>query len=295
MLYTLPFQGRNRITSPYGPRTVNGAKDVHNGFDIVGDDGTDIGAPCAGTVTVSTIVTDRNNINWQCGNYVNLKNADGVTVSMRHMASRAVAAGQNVSTGDKLGVMGNTGYSFGAHTHWEAHNASGTKIDPGELLGLADLAGVSYDREKMDEACIGYLECTVAQYRWRTGAGTSFALYKPSNTGTCMYCRKGVTYRVYAVVVLPNGEVWCQVTPPESCVVKGEAPQLWVSAACGTYTAKEQPAEPEPAKPDPDANEKPDKVDWSSTCNEFVVSATGADRNELRALCERLKLPVKNA
>ena len=44
MLYTLPFRGRNRITSPYGPRTVNGVKDLHNGFDIVGDDGTDIGA-----------------------------------------------------------------------------------------------------------------------------------------------------------------------------------------------------------------------------------------------------------
>lgn len=278
MLYTLPFKGRNRITSPYGPRTVNGVKDVHNGFDIVGDDDTAIGAPCAGTVKVSTIVTDHSTAIWERGNYVDMKNDAGVTVSMRHMASRAVTAGQSVNAGDKLGVMGNTGYSFGAHTHWEAHDASGAATNPGELLGLADLAGVSYDREAMDAVCVGYLECLAEQYRWRTGPGTQYSLYKPANTGTCMYCRKGVTYRVYAVETV-NDELWCQITPPVTCVKSGSAPQLWACAACGGHLAKPAPA----------------AVDWSSPCNEFVISATGADRTVLRALCERLQLPVRNA
>ena len=56
------------------------------------------------------------------------------------MKSRAVAAGQTVKAGDKLGVMGNTGYSFGAHLHFEVREGS-KAISPEGILGIPNKAG----------------------------------------------------------------------------------------------------------------------------------------------------------
>ena len=56
------------------------------------------------------------------------------------MASRAVQRGQAVKAGDKLGVMGNTGYSFGRHTHFEVRK-SGVNFDPVAYLGLPNEQG----------------------------------------------------------------------------------------------------------------------------------------------------------
>ena len=56
------------------------------------------------------------------------------------MKSRAVAAGQTVKAGDKLGVMGNTGYSFGAHLHFEVREGS-KAINPEGILGIPNNTG----------------------------------------------------------------------------------------------------------------------------------------------------------
>ena len=303
VLYTLPFKGRNYISSAYGPRSFDGA--FHRGFDIVGRDDTDIGAPCPGTIKSSTMITDHNNLTWQWGNYIKLHTNSGLDIFNAHMASRAVAVGQAVNTGTKLGVMGNTGYSFGAHTHWEARTAGGETINPAELFGLPNAAGVTWDREAMEAAVVGYLDCTEDSYRWRVGAGTSFYLYTPPNIGKNMYCRVGVTYRVYAVTALPNGEVWCQITPPAGCA-DGEVPELWVSAECGTYTARDVPEEPKPkpepeqeqpeqAEPVPEPYNPNDTADWDAAGLDFIVSASKGDREHLRRACAELHLPVRNA
>lgn len=290
MLYSLPFAGSNRISSAYGSRTVNGKSEFHRGLDIVGVDDKTVQAVVGGTVESSTIITNHNDLTWQWGNYVKVHGDDGLYWFYCHMDSRAVKVGQRVERGDKLGVMGNTGYSFGAHTHLEVRNKSCSSLDPCEMLGLANAAGVTYDREAMEAAAIGVLACTEASYRWRTGAGTYADLYWDRNS-VVKHCAVGVEYRVYGTAEDTAGQLWCQITPPDACV-DGEAPELWVSAACGRYAEKERPEHSKP-KPDEPVNERP--VDWSSESNEFVVSATGADRNELRALCDRLKLPVKNA
>lgn len=297
VLYTLPFEGQNKVTSAYGSRMLNGKKEFHPGWDIVGLDSTDICAACPGDIKSSTIITNHNDLTWQWGNYVKLQDGLKQDLFACHMARRAVAVGNAVNAGDKLGVMGNTGYSFGAHTHWEARTAAGDTINPGELFGLPNMAGVTWDREAMEAAVIGYLDCTVASYRWRKGAGTGYALYKPSNVNKSLYCRVGVTYRVYTVVTLPNGEVWCQITPPTSCAAAGSPPVLWVSAACGTCTAKKEPEGLEHAKPEPgDEFYNPnDTADWDADGNDFIVSASKGDREHLRRACAEKQLPVQNA
>ncbi len=129
-----------RLTSPYGNRTLNGKKQFHGGYDLVGVGSTDIVAAAPGTVIRSRIVTDKSNSTWQWGNYVCIRAADGTDYYYCHMSSRAVKEGDTVKAGDKLGVMGNTGYSFGAHLHFEIRKGK-EKINPETLLGIANKTG----------------------------------------------------------------------------------------------------------------------------------------------------------
>ena len=130
------FQGRNRITSGY--RLAD--RPDHNGLDIVGVDSADILAPVDGVVTASIMITNHADRTWQWGNYVCLRDSQGNKLFFCHMQSRAVQRGQTVRAGEKLGVMGNTGYSFGRHTHFEVRRNGGI-LDPAAYLGLPNEKG----------------------------------------------------------------------------------------------------------------------------------------------------------
>lgn len=139
----IPFKCDSvRVTSTFGRRTLNGVTDTHGGYDMVGVGSTDVVAVEGGVVASSQIVTDKSNRTWEWGNYVCIKTDAGQYHYYCHLASRAVKKGQRVNVGDKLGVMGNTGYSFGAHLHFEVRKADGkTKISPEGVLGIANKAG----------------------------------------------------------------------------------------------------------------------------------------------------------
>lgn len=139
----LIFHGRNKVTSPYGTRTLNGRQEFHGGIDLVGLDSTDVRCPVDGIVRTSAIITDQSDRTWQWGNYVRVDDAQGRRLFFCHLASRAVQAGQTVKAGDKLGVMGNTGFSFGAHTHFEVRKAdgSGQTLSPADYLGIPNECG----------------------------------------------------------------------------------------------------------------------------------------------------------
>lgn len=138
------FKGKFRVTSPYGKRTLNGVESMHHGIDLVGMDDITVYAPCDGVIGTSTIITNQSNKTWEWGNYVRLDTADGTySIYLCHLASRAVTKGQKVKKGDKLGVMGNTGYSFGAHTHFEVrYYGTNTKFDPAKFIGIENKEGV---------------------------------------------------------------------------------------------------------------------------------------------------------
>lgn len=139
----IPFACNSvKVTSPFGARVLNGRTETHSGYDLVGVGSWDVTAAVGGTVVQSRIVTDKSNTTWQWGNYVCIRTADGQYHYYCHMKSRAVQKGQTVKAGDKLGVMGNTGYSFGAHLHFEVRAADGkTKLSPETVLGIPNKAG----------------------------------------------------------------------------------------------------------------------------------------------------------
>ena len=118
---------------------------VHNGIDLVGKDYT-----LAWEVAHSdgTVVAVRNNCNGfengSYGNYVKIRHDNGYYTLYAHGAYNTVkvSVGQRVSRGQRLMYMGNTGYSFGGHLHWEVRTPNDVKIDPTPYLD-ADLPSSS--------------------------------------------------------------------------------------------------------------------------------------------------------
>lgn len=149
----IPFDCHSvKVTSPFGERTLGGKREMHGGYDLVGIGSRTVLAAAGGTVVRSRIVTDRENPTWQWGNYVCIRTEAGQYHYYCHLASRAVREGQTVAAGDYLGVMGNTGYSFGAHLHFEVRAADGkTKLSPEALLGIPSKAG-TYEMSALDRA-----------------------------------------------------------------------------------------------------------------------------------------------
>lgn len=136
-----PFESNKyRLTSPYGQRTLNGLAQFHGGVDLVGEGGTAVCSVCEGTVVVSQIITDKSNRTWEWGNYVAVQASDGAIIYYCHLASRAVKKGDKVKKGQRIGIMGNTGYSFGAHLHFEVRR-NNKAINAADYLGIPNKTG----------------------------------------------------------------------------------------------------------------------------------------------------------
>lgn len=150
----LPFKGRNRVTQPY---TYNvSSKSGHGGIDIVGDDNRTVYAVESGTVTMISVWDGRTKTGTQSyGNLVVVTDASGCRHYYAHLKSISVNKGQTVSDGTIIGVMGNTGNSFGAHLHYEVRTGkdTSTRVNPAEYIALCNAKG-TYTIEA-SEAVIG--------------------------------------------------------------------------------------------------------------------------------------------
>lgn len=138
----LPFKGRNRVTQPY-TYSVS-AKKGHGGIDIVGDDDKNVYAVETGTVTMVSIWDGKTKEGTQSyGNLVVVTDANGCRHYYAHLKSISVSKGQSVSVGTKIGVMGNTGNSFGAHLHYEVRTGAttATRVNPAEYCGVKNAKG----------------------------------------------------------------------------------------------------------------------------------------------------------
>ena len=147
----IPFKtNKVKVTSAFGNRVLNRQKQFHSGYDLVGVGSYEIICAVPGKVIRSRIITDKNNPTWQWGNYVCVRGSDGYDYYYCHLASRAVTEGQTVKAGDKLGIMGNTGYSFGAHLHFEVRRGH-EKINPETVLGIPNKTGTYTAKSEFEE------------------------------------------------------------------------------------------------------------------------------------------------
>jgi murein DD-endopeptidase MepM/ murein hydrolase activator NlpD len=108
----------------FGPR---GAA-FHAGIDILAPEGARVSAAGAGTVVYA---------GWRdggFGNEVTIDHGSGVVSMYMHLSRVDLQVGQQVSTGDDVGLVGSTGHAIGPHLHFEIR-VRDAAVDP--LTALA--------------------------------------------------------------------------------------------------------------------------------------------------------------
>lgn len=122
--YIWPSDSSSRVTDYFGPRThpVTGEPDDHYGIDIGAGYGTNVLAADAGQVVTAEW-------HWSYGNHIIIDHGDGRRTLYAHMSVLSAHAGQSVSQGEIIGLVGETGVVDGAHIHFETH-VNGVRVDP---------------------------------------------------------------------------------------------------------------------------------------------------------------------
>lgn len=110
------------VTSGFGYRVGPGITRFHQGLDIGAAEGTPIRASAGGTVILA-------GYNGGYGNFTCIDHGGGISTCYAHQSSIGVSVGQRVAQGQVIGAVGNTGYSFGAHLHFEVR-VNGAAVQP---------------------------------------------------------------------------------------------------------------------------------------------------------------------
>lgn len=122
--FTWPCPGFSYISSYFGARWGRN----HNGIDV-GDGnimgGSAVAAQAGTVVKVSNTCTHNFAKNYSCGcgggygNYVVIAHDGTYSTLYGHLSYASVSVGETVSQGQVIGAIGSTGFSTGAHLHFE--------------------------------------------------------------------------------------------------------------------------------------------------------------------------------
>jgi murein DD-endopeptidase MepM/ murein hydrolase activator NlpD len=107
-----------QFTSPYGMRWGQ----LHAGDDLAAPEGTPFKAVHDGTVVLAQYYGGY-------GNAIIIDHGNGIQTVYGHSSKLLVAVGQKVKAGETIGLVGNTGHSFGSHLHFEVQ-VDGNPTDP---------------------------------------------------------------------------------------------------------------------------------------------------------------------
>lgn len=92
----------------------------YNAIDVANKCGTPIYAAAAGVVERAVY---NNSWNLGMGNYVTILHSNGIVTYYGHFQSVFVKPGDKVNTGDRIGLMGQTGNATGCHVHFQVVGA----------------------------------------------------------------------------------------------------------------------------------------------------------------------------
>lgn len=116
------------ISSRYGYRNdpFNGKKAFHHGVDVAGKKNSNVVAVASGIVTWAGEKSGY-------GMLVEVRHADGYVTRYGHNSEILVAAGDLVTQGQPIALMGSTGRSTGPHVHFEIAR-NGKTVNPSKFL-----------------------------------------------------------------------------------------------------------------------------------------------------------------
>lgn len=124
-----------KVTAGYN--SVGGAhKTPHKGIDYGVGIGTKVLAAASGTVSYAggNPQNTWGTSNHSYGLHVIIDHGQGYSTVYGHLSSIQVGQGQQVNQGDVIALSGNSGYSTGAHLHFEVRR-NGVQIDPNSVMG----------------------------------------------------------------------------------------------------------------------------------------------------------------
>jgi murein DD-endopeptidase MepM/ murein hydrolase activator NlpD len=126
----LPTEG-GWFSSGFGWRIdpFNGLRAFHEGMDFTASIGAPIYAAAGGVVVYS-------DFHPQYGNMIEIDHGNELVTRYAHASKREVKTGDVVRIGVKIGEVGNTGRSTGAHLHFEVRER-GAPLNPGRYMRLA--------------------------------------------------------------------------------------------------------------------------------------------------------------
>ena len=202
----------NHITQKYGKN--------HCGVDIISNSGSgipDIVAHSQGIVVVSVNNKDRDNTSTGAnsyGNYVQIKHPNNMYTLYAHLkkGSVKVKKGDNVSLGQVIGTMGNSGRTSGTsattgiHLHFEVRNKDNYVIDPTPYID-ADLPNLPTNLpEPVERDENTYqVEVLINDLRARNGYGL--------NATILGFVKKGI-YNIYNKATKDN-LIWLKISENE--------------------------------------------------------------------------------
>ncbi|MBQ4236400.1 MAG: M23 family metallopeptidase [Treponema sp.] len=116
------------LTSQFGPRIdpISRVPSNHNGIDMAVATGTPVYAVKSGVVEVS---------GWhnRYGNYIIVRHEGNYKSLYAHLSRLLTNKGDRVEQGEKIGLVGTTGYSTGPHLHLTMYK-NGNLVDPLTLV-----------------------------------------------------------------------------------------------------------------------------------------------------------------
>ena len=111
-------------SSGFGYRSFDNS--FHKGLDMAAPEGTPYYAADSGTVMYAT---NDGGYNGGAGNWVVISHGNGIVTKYMHSSATFVKPGDQVERGQNIGLVGNTGQSFGAHLHFQVE-VNGVAVNP---------------------------------------------------------------------------------------------------------------------------------------------------------------------
>lgn len=129
IVFEAPLKGY-RINSPFGLRklSIEAKARAHKGVDIAAPKGTGVYATAEGQVVRAGYQAGG------YGNFIEVKHPNGMSSLYGHLSRIDVHTGKVVAAGERIGLVGSTGYSTGPHLHFEVRR-DGIQVNPAKVVG----------------------------------------------------------------------------------------------------------------------------------------------------------------
>ena len=128
IVFSAPVRGY-AINSAFGLRklAIEAKARAHKGVDIAAPKGTSVFTAAEGQVARTG--HDAGGY----GNFIEVRHPNGMTTLYGHLSRIDVASGDSLTPGQRIGLVGSTGYSTGPHLHFEVRR-NGAQLNPTKVV-----------------------------------------------------------------------------------------------------------------------------------------------------------------